>query len=75
MRTVCASKVLKKLQTFEGSHYFSPNLRDKKQLTYKISKERAIAITSVLGLDHLSSNLLTMILGSITKLIFKYEFP
>ena len=73
MGTVCASKGLKKLQNFEGSHCLSPDLREKKQPTYKNSKERSIAIASVLGLDNLSSYLWIMILGFITKLIFKYE--
>ena len=48
---------------------------DKKQLTYKISKERTIAIASVVGFDNLSSNLRIIILGLIAKLIFKYKSP
>ena len=39
---------------------------DKKQLTYKISKETRIAIASVVGLDNLSSNLQIIILRLIT---------
>ena len=39
---------------------------DKKQLTYKISKERKIAMASVVVLDNLSSNLRIIILRSIT---------
>ena len=55
MRTVCDSKVLNKFQTFEEGQYFSPDLTEKKQLTYEISKKRRIAIASVVGLDNLSS--------------------
>ena len=75
MITVCVSRALSKLRTSEWSHYFSPDLREKKQLTYKISKERGIAIASIFGLDNLSSNLRIMILGLVTKLIFKYKSP
>ena len=39
---------------------------DKKQLTYKISEERRIAIASVVRLDNLSSNLRIIILHSTT---------
>ena len=39
---------------------------DKKQLSDKISKEKRIAIASVVGLDNLSSNLQIIILRSIT---------
>ena len=39
---------------------------DKKQLSDKISKEKRIAIASVVGLDNLSSNLRIIILRSIT---------
>ena len=74
MRTVCGSKALNKLQTFEGSQYFSPDLREKKKkLACKISKERRIAIASVVRLDNLGSNLRIIILPLITKLIFKYK--
>ena len=48
-------------------------LDKKKQLTYKISKERRIAIASVVWLDNLSLNLRIMILSLITKLTFKYK--
>ena len=75
MRTVCGSKALNKFQTFEGSQYFSSELREKKQLTYKISKEIRVAIASVVGLDNLSSNLQIIILRVTTKLIFKYKSP
>ena len=74
MRTVCGSKALNKFQTFEWSQYFSPDLRQK-QLTYKISKERRIAIASVAGLDNLSSNLGIIKLYLITELMFKYKSP
>ena len=50
MRIVCGSKALNKFQTFEGSQYFPPDLRE--QFTYKISKERRITIASVMGLDN-----------------------
>ena len=46
MRTACGSKALNKFRTSERSQYFSPDLREKKLLTYKISKERRIAIAS-----------------------------
>ena len=75
MRTVCGSKALNKFHTFEGSQYFSPDLREKKQLSYEISKERIIAIASVVGLDNLSSNIQIIILCLITKFIFKYKSP
>ena len=48
---------------------------DKKQLTYKISKERRIAIASVVELDNLSSYLQIIILRLTTKLIFKCKSP
>ena len=32
MRTVCSSKTFNKFQTFEGSQYFSPDLREKGSL-------------------------------------------
>ena len=41
-------------------------LLDKKQLIYKISKERRMVIASIVGLDNLSSNLWIIILRSIT---------
>ena len=65
MGTVRGSKVLKKLQIFEGSQYFSPDL-NRKRFNYKISKERKKGITSVVELDYLSSNLRIIILRSIT---------
>ena len=48
---------------------------DKKQLTYKISKERRIAIASVVELDNLSSYLQIIILRLTAKLIFKCKSP
>ena len=75
MRTACGSKTLNKFQTFEGSQSFSPDLREKKQFTYKISKERRIAIASIVGLENLKSNVRIIILRLITKLIFKYKSP
>ena len=39
---------------------------DEKAATYKISKERRIAIVMVVGLNNLSSNLRIIILRSIT---------
>ena len=72
MKTICVSKALYKFQTFEGSQYFSPDLRQK---IYKISKERRIALASVVGFDNLSLNLRIIILRLITKLIFKYKSP
>ena len=48
---------------------------DKKQLTYKISKERRIAIASVVELDNLSSYLQIIIWRLTTKLIFKCKSP
>ena len=74
MRTVCGSKAFNKFQTFEGSQYFSPDLRSKTAY-YKISKERRIAVASVVGLDNQSLNSRIIKLLLITKLIFKYKFP
>ena len=48
MRTVCGSKTFNKFQTFEGSQYVSPDLGER-HLTYKISKERRIAIASIVA--------------------------
>ena len=73
MRTVCDSNALNKLQTFEESQYFSPDLRERNQLTYNISEERRIAIASAVGLDNMNSNLRIILLRLITKLIFKYN--
>ena len=68
------AKLLKNLNHLKGVSTFLLIL-DKKQLIYKISKERRIAIASVVGLDKLSSDLQIIILPLITKLIFKYRFP
>ena len=57
-----------------GSQYFLLIL-DKKTAYYKISKERRIAIASVIGLYNLILNLRIIILLLITKLIFKYKSP
>ena len=32
MKTACGSKFLNKSQTFEGCHYFSPDLKEKNSL-------------------------------------------
>ena len=48
---------------------------EKKTTYHKISKERIIAVTSVVKLDNLSSNLRIIILRLITYLIFKYMSP
>ena len=68
------AKLLKNLNHLKRISTFLLIL-DKKQLIYKISKERRIAIASVVGLDKLSSDLQIIILSLITKLIFKYRFP
>ena len=68
------AKLLKNLNHLKGVSTVLLIL-DKKQLIYKISKERRIAIASVVGLDKLSSDLQIIILPLITKLIFKYRFP
>ena len=52
-----------KFQTFEESQYILLILKKK---TAKISKERRIAIASVVGLDNLSSNLRIIMLCVIT---------
>ena len=52
-----------KFQTFEESQYILVILKKK---TAKISKERRIAIASVVGLDNLSSNLRIIMLCVIT---------
>ena len=75
MIIVCGSKTFNKFQTFEGNQYFSPDFRKKKQLTYKTSKERNIAIASVVELDNMSSNLRIIMLSLITESIFKYKSP
>ena len=67
-----AAKLLTNFKHLKGVSTFLLIL-DKKQLTYKISKERRVAIASVVGLDDLSSNLRIIILPLITKLIFKYR--
>ena len=69
-----AAKLLTNFKHLKGVSTFLLIL-DKKQLTYKISKERRIAIASVVGLDNLTSNLRITILRLITKLIFKYKSP
>ena len=48
---------------------------EKKELTYKISKERRVAIASVVGLYNLGLDIWIIILRLITKFIFKYKFP
>ena len=52
-----------KFQTFEESQYILLILKKK---TAKISKERRIAIASVVGLDNLSSDLRIIMLCVIT---------
>ena len=64
MRMYVAAKLLTNFKHLKGASTFIPIL-DKKQLTCKISKERRIAIASVVGLDNLSSNLRIIILRSI----------
>ena len=66
-----AAKLLTNFKHSKGVSTFLQIL-DKKQLTYKILKERRIAIASVVGLDNLSSDLRMRL---ITKLIFKYKSP
>ena len=39
MRTVCGSKGFNKLQTFEGSQDFSPDLREKDSLFIKFQRK------------------------------------
>ena len=68
-----AAKLLTNFKHLKGVSTFLLIL-DKKRLTDNISKERRIAISSVVGLDNLSSNLRIIILGLITKFIFKYKF-
>ena len=65
MRTVYDSKALTNFKHLKGVSAFLLIL-DKKQLTCKISKDRRIAIASVLGLDNPSSNLRIIILRPIT---------
>ena len=69
-----AAKLLTNFKHLKGVSTF-PLILYKKQLTYKISKERRIAIASVVGLDNLSSYLQIIILHLITKLIFKHKSP
>ena len=60
-----AAKLLTNSKHLKGVSNFLLIL-DKKQRTYKISKERRIAIASVVGLDNLSSNVQIVILHSIS---------
>ena len=60
-----ATKFLTDFKHLKGVSTFLLIL-DKKQLTYKISKERRIAIASVVRLGNLSSDLWIIILHSIT---------
>ena len=68
-----AATLLTNFKHFKGVSTFLLILK-KKQLTYKISKKR-IVIASVVGLDHLSSNLRIIILRLVIKPIFKYKSP
>ena len=67
-----AAKLLTNLKHLKGFSTFLL-IFNKKQLTHKISKEKRIAIASVVELDNLSSNLRIIILRLITNLIFKYK--
>ena len=69
-----AAKFLTNFKHLKGVNTFLLIL-NKKQLTYKISKEKRIAIASVIGLDNLSSSLRIIILRLITKLVLKYKSP
>ena len=68
-----AAKLLTNFKHLKGVSTFFLILEKKKKLTCKISKERRIAIASVVRLDNLGSNLRIIILPLITKLIFKYK--
>ena len=39
MRTACGSKSLNKFQTFEGTQYFSPDLREKNRLHIRFQRK------------------------------------
>ena len=67
-----SAKLLTNFKHLQGVSAFLLIL-DKKQLTYKISKERRVAIASVVRFDNMSSNLRKLRL--ITKLIFKNKSP
>ena len=56
MRTVCGSKANNKLNKHLKRVSTFLLILDRKRLTYEISKERRLAIASVVGLDNLSSN-------------------
>ena len=66
------AKLLTNFKHLKGVSTFLAIL-NRKQFTYKILKERRIAIASVVGLDNLGSNLQIIILHSINWLIFKYR--
>ena len=66
------AKLLTNFKYLKGVSTFLAIL-NRKQFTYKILKERRIAIASVVGLDNLGSNLQIIILHSIYWLIFKYS--
>ena len=59
-----SAKLLTSFKHLKGVSTFLLIL-DRKRLTYKISKERRIAIANMLGLDNVSSNLRIIILRSI----------
>ena len=61
-----AATLLTNSKHLKGVSTFLLILEIKKKHTYKVSKERRIAIASVVGLDNLSSNLRIVILRFIT---------
>ena len=67
------AKLLTNCKPLKGVNTFLLILEKENQLTYNISKERRIALASVVGLDNLNSDLRIILLRSITKLIFKYN--
>ena len=69
-----AAKLLTNFKHLKGFSTFLLVL-DKKTAYHEVSKERRIAIASVVGLDNLSSNIWIIILLLITKVIFKYKSP
>ena len=67
-----AAKLLTNFKHLKGFSTFLLIL-DKKQLTYKISKERRTTTASAVGVDNLISNLWIILLRLIATLISKYK--
>ena len=70
-----SARLLKNFRYLKGVSTFLLIL-DKKQFTYKISKERRIAIANVVGFDNLSTNLRMILLHLSPKTsLLSYHLP